>query len=264
MQNHGSISVLSQLLSDAELRRCLDISESLVQIESTSDFSYVLAHHVRELIPHECSVCGFIDKDTYAVSNMLTIGYPQGFLDEIMHDSNSARVVESPVVKSWARGSNVIHVDDSLFYNPRYVEWTEAARRFHLKNMLVNGVEIKESRKFSYFNFTNHLRPVKEKELRIMSVLTPHLHLALARINNEKQQANADSPVAFLSARELQVLKLIDSGYKNSEIAEKLFVSPYTVKNHVRHIYDKLGVRNRVAATNLYRDHNLAARELQS
>jgi len=253
MGHQGSISVISQLLSDEELRQCIDISESLIQVDSKSDFVYILEKRVRKLIPHECSVCGFIDKDTYAVTNMLTMDYPDGFLNNIMHDTNSSRIVESPVVKSWARGSQVIHVNDSLFYNPRYVEWTDAARKYHLKNMLVNGLEIKESRKFSYFNFTNHLRPVTVKELRVMSVLTPHLHLALSRIKPEKQAHQRDNISDLLTSREIQVLRLIENGYQNAEIAQRLSVSPYTVKNHVRHIFDKLGVRSRIAAINVVR-----------
>lgn len=255
MYKRGSLSAISQLLSDSELRHCVDISESLVQIDSKSDFIFILERRVRELIPHECSVCGFIDKNTYAVSNMLNIGYPEGFLDNIMHSADSMRVVESPVVKSWARGSKVIHVNDSLFFNPCYVEWTEAARKYQLKNMLVNGLEVKESHSFSYFNFANHLRQVTEKEVRIMSLLTPHLHLALSRLKAEAVQR--ESVIECLTAREVQVLQLIEQGMKNSEIAQRLYVSPFTVKNHIRHIFDKLGVRNRIAAINLVRDSKL-------
>jgi len=44
------------------------------------------------------------------------------------------------------------------------------------------------------------------------------------------------------------VLKFIAKGYKNSEIAEKLFVSQNTIKTHIKNIYTKLNVRNRVEA----------------
>ncbi|MFK5857141.1 MAG: LuxR family transcriptional regulator [Bacteroidota bacterium] len=51
-----------------------------------------------------------------------------------------------------------------------------------------------------------------------------------------------------LSQREAQVLELISRGYKNSEIADKLFVSQNTVKSHIKNIYVKLDVKNRVEA----------------
>lgn len=51
-----------------------------------------------------------------------------------------------------------------------------------------------------------------------------------------------------LTEREKEVLQLIAEGYKNTEIGEKLFVSSNTVKSHIKNIYLKLDVKNRVEA----------------
>jgi len=51
-----------------------------------------------------------------------------------------------------------------------------------------------------------------------------------------------------LSQRELEVLKLVAAGAANREAAARLFVSEATIKTHLLHIYDKLGVRDRAAA----------------
>jgi DNA-binding NarL/FixJ family response regulator len=56
-------------------------------------------------------------------------------------------------------------------------------------------------------------------------------------------------PVESLSVREREVLQLAASGLHNGEIAERLMISANTVKFHLRHIYSRLGVRNRVQAT---------------
>ncbi len=53
---------------------------------------------------------------------------------------------------------------------------------------------------------------------------------------------------ANLSKQEMKVIKLIAEGYKNAEIAEKLFISQNTVKTHIKNIYSKLDVKNRVEA----------------
>ncbi|BAY98156.1 two-component response regulator [Tolypothrix tenuis PCC 7101] len=53
---------------------------------------------------------------------------------------------------------------------------------------------------------------------------------------------------ANLSGRELEVLKLMVEGLSNPEIAEKLYLSPNTVKTHVRGIMNKLAVDDRVQA----------------
>jgi DNA-binding NarL/FixJ family response regulator len=51
-----------------------------------------------------------------------------------------------------------------------------------------------------------------------------------------------------LSKREREVLALVADGTTNREAAKKLFVSEATIKTHLLHIYDKLGVRDRAAA----------------
>ncbi len=54
--------------------------------------------------------------------------------------------------------------------------------------------------------------------------------------------------VSNLTNREKDVLKLLMTGKNNSEIAEELFVSKYTVKAHVANILQKLNVNDRVQA----------------
>ena len=57
-----------------------------------------------------------------------------------------------------------------------------------------------------------------------------------------------DDPVARLSSREREVLALLAEGLRNREIAERLVVSEATVKTHVRHVLEKLRIRNRAEA----------------
>jgi len=55
-------------------------------------------------------------------------------------------------------------------------------------------------------------------------------------------------PVPLLSEREREVLELISAGSTNREIAQQLFLSPHTVKEHTSALYRKLGARNRAEA----------------
>jgi DNA-binding NarL/FixJ family response regulator len=49
-----------------------------------------------------------------------------------------------------------------------------------------------------------------------------------------------------LSSREREIVALVAQGYKNKEMAEKMFISEQTVKNHLHNIFDKLGVSDRL------------------
>jgi two-component system, NarL family, response regulator DegU len=63
----------------------------------------------------------------------------------------------------------------------------------------------------------------------------------------------------LLSPREMEVMELISHSMTNEEIADKLFLSPKTVKTHIRNIFAKAGIRNRVEAALLYARHTLKA-----
>ena len=56
------------------------------------------------------------------------------------------------------------------------------------------------------------------------------------------------TPRTSLTPRELEVLKLVAAGSSNRDIGKVLFLSEATVKSHLVHIYDKLGVRSRTSA----------------
>jgi DNA-binding NarL/FixJ family response regulator len=71
-------------------------------------------------------------------------------------------------------------------------------------------------------------------------------------------QDHAEIPPSILSAREEEILQLIADGLSNKQIADRLYISPCTVKNHVHHILEKLEVRSRAQAV----DYALEKRRL--
>ncbi|MCS6814186.1 MAG: response regulator transcription factor [Cyanobacteria bacterium] len=71
--------------------------------------------------------------------------------------------------------------------------------------------------------------------------------IARVVVNNLKPPAR-DTNVANLSQREMEILRLIVDGLSNTEIANKLHLSPNTIKTHVKGIMNKLAVDDRVQA----------------
>jgi DNA-binding NarL/FixJ family response regulator len=89
------------------------------------------------------------------------------------------------------------------------------------------------------------LRGVMSGEAPISRAMTGKLFHQLAQRSQPTVQPAAK---AVLSARECEILALVVDGYYNQEIAEELGIARNTVKNHLRSILAKLGVRNRVQA----------------
>ncbi|MDO6804332.1 LuxR C-terminal-related transcriptional regulator, partial [Wenyingzhuangia sp. 1_MG-2023] len=59
----------------------------------------------------------------------------------------------------------------------------------------------------------------------------------------------------LLSERQLAILTLMQAGYATQQIAEQLFLSPNTVKTHIRLMFDKLGVNNRIECLRAAHQH---------
>ena len=71
--------------------------------------------------------------------------------------------------------------------------------------------------------------------------------------------ASAAPPPAGLTAREVDVLRLIAAGRSNPEIAKELFVSEATVKTHINHVFAKTGARDRAQAVRFAYQHGLVS-----
>ena len=116
----------------------------------------------------------------------------------------------------------------------------------------------------------NAVYPVYDKQGNLLSTVTIDTDTAKIKRDSKKKQEHiksvekklastiqADRTVAgkgndslptSLTNRELEVLRLVTEGASNPEISETLYISPHTVKAHVVHIFNKLGVNDRPQA----------------
>ncbi|MBW2368465.1 MAG: helix-turn-helix transcriptional regulator [Deltaproteobacteria bacterium] len=87
---------------------------------------------------------------------------------------------------------------------------------------------------------TTHLRVLYNDDLspKILICFNP---------TNKSLKPNSALRKMGISKRELDIVHLLAEGKKNSEIAASLFISEYTVENHLRSIYRKMDVKNRTA-----------------
>jgi DNA-binding CsgD family transcriptional regulator len=84
-------------------------------------------------------------------------------------------------------------------------------------------------------------RDFDERERDVLALLVPQL--AAIRDSWKGRRLPAE-----LTAREVEVLRLVAAGAPNKEIAARLVISPTTVRTHLENVYEKLGVHTRTAA----------------
>ncbi|WP_301924862.1 LuxR C-terminal-related transcriptional regulator [Corynebacterium glaucum] len=70
----------------------------------------------------------------------------------------------------------------------------------------------------------------------------------MSAVVRDRLEVRERTPRTSLTPRELEVLQLVAAGSSNREIGHELMLSEATVKSHLVHIYDKLGVRSRTSA----------------
>jgi DNA-binding NarL/FixJ family response regulator len=70
-------------------------------------------------------------------------------------------------------------------------------------------------------------------------------HISVRRLTKRYGALTVFNDIS-LEVGEREIVALVAQGYKNKEMAEKMFISEQTVKNHLHNIFDKLGVSDRL------------------
>jgi len=101
------------------------------------------------------------------------------------------------------------------------------------------------------------IRIVSRGELWLSTKLIGRVFDELIRESHKKlllksPTGNQLAKMKDISKREMEVMALISESMTNEEIAQKLFLSAKTIKTHIRNIFEKTGIRNRVEAVLLY------------
>ncbi len=109
---------------------------------------------------------------------------------------------------------------------------------------------ISQALKYGASGYVLKNTPPEELSFAIQAVYRGYMHLDLnlgrkviARIPEISEISSAD--LDQLTSREQQIVKLVATGANNEEIANKLYISPRTVKNHITNILSQLNLRNR-------------------
>ena len=146
-----------------------------------------------------------------------------GVLEEMNGDSAQTRVILV------TEGENEHDVVRAMRLGARGVVWKQSASALLLKS----------------------IRKVNAGEIWLDNRMTAELIDAFKKSSDSG--ARREKPL--LSPREKEIVHLVAQGFRNREIAEKLFISEQTVKNHLHNIFDKLGVSDRLELA-LYAIHH--------
>lgn len=232
-------------MNTEELKVFFRIIEQCHRAKSIDEIAQLLKLSIRNIIPHSMTAYGIGELPNRKIFKHVNLGFPKEYIDLVVDDNN---FLSSPVAREWANAQTPVLITEDNIPKQYPLIWQQGFRTLKLRNIIVHGLVDITGQQTSYFSFADfHYHP-GERELNIIDILVPHLHVAITRCLEPDRDLGLKKQKDLLSHRELQILKHLYDGNTNKEIGDVLYISEYTVKNHVKSILGKLGAANRTHA----------------
>ncbi len=238
-------------LEDVDRGRFSDAVEESFRISSRHQFFVWSQSYLQALIPHEILICGIEDgsRQGMAVHPFSASRY---FLHEhfdAVADPLTGLIPRMLAVAEGSRSSVIFcplatgrEADDNLL---ALVSDNE------LKNLAAQLVTGTRGRFEAFYVFSRVSGALDSRLCYVIELIVPHVHNALLRVLGTEREAagtNTQRAGRLVTPRQQEILNLVKNGKTNSEIAELLSCSPWTIKNHIQAILRKLDSNTRTHA----------------
>lgn len=236
---------MGELLCPAIKEQAYSVMSRCNCIQNVDDFKCFIRGELRALIPHTFAVCGVADQGQHKELRHIGIDFPEDLLVQITE--NDISLFHIPFFTRWIKHLCPLVVNNFEDMTSTHSKCNDIFKKHDIKNAIVHGVLSIEGEVSSYFLFVRNPRKWTEEHRNLMELLTPHMHVALLRIQPRNFMNNHVD--IDLTKREIEVLNWVNAGKTNYQIADMMYISTSTVQNHVHNIIEKLGVSNRMAAS---------------
>ena len=234
-------------LEGEEPSRLASVVDSSLRVSNEQQFFSWVQGEVQYLLSHEILICGITSG---ADSKMRCYRFSSTRYFRIEHFN----AVCDPVNGLFTRMMSLTRktgkpcvLGPGVSIGGCEAEWLPLLDSCELRNVAAYGQRGSDGQLKSYFCFDRIGEELNPRIMYILEVLSPILEATFSRVVSQQGiKSQAYFPNAMLlSKRETEVLHYLMAGKTNQVIAEELFLSPLTVKNHVQNIMKKLKVKTR-------------------
>ncbi len=239
-------------LTEREMEYLFRIIESSASIFQRHQFFLWAQGEVQSLLPHGILICIFDEGSGQSVS---IEKFSRTNIDEIKYSAlcRPDGGVVFRVMSAWSAEKNQpLLVCPNNPHGIAYKHFADDLQHDNLERIAAHGMIDINGRTSSLFTFTQISCVLTERHAYFLELLMPHMHMALVRMlfheRYHQHGATAGKTKKLITDRETEVLRYVQMGKNNLEIANLLNLSPLTVKNHIQKILRKLKVNNRAHA----------------
>jgi len=240
-----------QMLEDIDRVRFADAVEASFRVFSRHQFFVWSQSSVQALIPHEILICGIEDgsRQGMAIHRFSGSRYFRQEQFDVVADPLNGLMPRLLAVATSSRSSIIFcpTASDTLADDKLLALVAEN----ELKNLAAQMVMGTRGKFEAFYVFSRLSVELDARLSFLIELVVPHLHNAFLRVLATEREAagtHTQRSGRIVTPRQEEILKLIKNGKTNSEIAEVLNCSPWTIKNHIQAILRKLDSNTRTHA----------------
>lgn len=230
-------------------RDCLLLAiESSIRVRAHAHFFSWTQGALQTILPHGMLLCAAFGRDGSTLfADVMAVHPLKAEARDAMLRPNGGLL--SQLANHWQRhGRSPIVFNFEREAGGIDEEVRSVLRSLGIGNIAAHGALAPDGSMDSFFGFADVTASADDDIGLVVEIILPHLRAALVRVQRKCSPLPVQSRNRGITAREREVLRLLQHGRSNAEIGAALFISPLTVKNHVQKLLRKLGVRNRTQA----------------
>lgn len=241
------------------LGELLDVIESSLKVSQRHHFFLWTQGELQVWLPHEALICCLFGRDGVC-SHVQQFSWKPYFKDDsLLRLCQSRHGLFARLLKAWREAGSALQfkIPDLLTEDSSHSSHFIAESIAAFSRASIHGVRGHDGNVISIFVFLGVHDIAMESRSKVMELIVPHMYAALVRVLHETDERSGALLPTLVSAREQEILKLISVGKTNPEIAQILYLSPFTIKNHIKNIFKKLNTTSRSQAVVLALTHGL-------
>lgn len=245
---------VGQALSTRDLKSLLAFSAGLHALLDVGRLKHFVVDGLPRLVAADFVIYTEIGPEPVRLTGLMS---PQAGEFERLAARFAPHAHESPLLVAYEKGAGpAVQLTD--FLSLRQFRDTglycDVFRPYGIDRQIAKGVPI-DGRGIASVSLFRRGHDFGARDREMLNLMRPHLNLAFANARRfaamQRHCIDAQADLPGLSSREREVMYWAACGRSNHEIGAILDISGLTVKKHLEHVYDKLGVANRTEAAAL-------------